>query len=146
MPRIVVFDELADPQRVTSVTGISENEGPWVASGRTDFVISPDLSQLDGIVPRRNWKHSGGLIVEFTQAEKDTRDAAEAAANDLSTREGAKSGLEGFGSQSLLMRAFADIIKDEINALRALHSLPDRTLAQLRSAIDGRIDGGTVDS
>ena len=154
MPRIVVFDELSTPQRVTGVTGPSASLAKY--EGRTDVVINPDLSALvtlDGnfeitayLVPRNDWKHDTGSIVTMTAGEISARDAAQAAAHDLSTREGAKNGLLGFQSQSLLMRAFADIIKDEINILRALHSLPDRTLTQLRSAMDSRVDGGTVDS
>lgn len=38
-----------------------------------------------------------------------------------------------------LMIAFADIVKGEINTLRAQHSLGDRTLAQLKTAIINRI-------
>jgi hypothetical protein len=146
MPRIVTFDEAATPQRVLGVTGVSENEGPWNASGRTDFVISPDLSLLIDLVSRRYWKHDSGSIVEYTQAEKDAQDASEAVAHDASVREGAESGLVGFHGDALLLRAFADVIKDEINVLRAQHSLPDRTLAQLKSAINSRINDGTVDS
>ncbi len=153
MPTIVVFAELESPQRVLSVTGASVNEGPWNDSGRTDFVVNPDLSALKGIVPREFWKHDGGLIVEWTQAEKDAKavaDAADQAAQDaarlVSIRTEAAGGLDEFEVNSLLMRAFADIIKDEINTLRALHSLPDRTLAQLRTAITNRVNDGKVDS
>jgi hypothetical protein len=156
MPRIVVFDEGADPQRVTGVTGKSENQGTWDDSGRTDYVVAPDLSLLatftaDGhfdtyIVPRRYWKHVAGNIVEYTQAEKDAQDAAQDAAHDASVRSSAKSGLTGFHSEPMLLRAFADVIKDEINILRAEHSLAARTLQQLRNAIDSRIDSGDVDA
>jgi hypothetical protein len=82
----------------------------------------------------------------MTQAEKDALDAAIAAALDAATRGGAKAELNGFASLPLLLRAFADVVKDEVNILRALHSIPDRTLAQLRTAIDGRIDSGDVDT
>ena len=154
MPRIVIFDELATPQRVVGMTGPSSPLAPYEA--RSDVVINPDLSALATIdgnfeivsytVPRRDWKHEAGAIVTMTAGEIAARDAAQAAAQDLSTRESAKNGLLGFDSRSLLMRAFADIIREELNVLRALHSLPDRTLAQLRNAMGNKVDGGTVDS
>lgn len=140
---IVVFDETATPQKVLQVLA-SANTPDF--TGRTDVVINPDLSALEGIVPVRYWKHSAGLIVEYTTAEKTQQDSDEAAAEDTAVREAAKAGLEGFVENPLLLRALADIIKDEINILRALHGLPDRTLSQLRTAIQNKIDGGTVDS
>lgn len=167
MATVAIFDEGATPQRVLSVL-VSVHTPDY--DTRTDVVINPDLSLLEGIVPIRFWKHVAGAIVEYTQAEKDAQDAAEAAAADLSTREGAKSGLAGFQSQALLLRALADVIKDEINILRgqwvtfqaevaaannlsslkagvaSMPALSDRTLAQLRTAIESRVDGGTVDS
>ncbi len=38
-----------------------------------------------------------------------------------------------------LLRAFAEVIKDEINILRGQHGLADRTLAQLRTAIKNKV-------
>lgn len=38
-----------------------------------------------------------------------------------------------------LLRAFAEVVKDEINILRAQHGLADRTLAQLRTAIRNKV-------
>jgi hypothetical protein len=153
MPRIVVFDEAASPQRVIQVTGSSENEGPWIASGRTDFVSNPDLSALEGLVPLKYWKHEAGAIVEYTQAEKDAQDAADAstAAQDAldaiaASKADATVAMDGTENLAFLMRAFADVVKEEINILRALHSLPDRTLAQLRTAIANKVNSGDVDT
>ncbi|MHC4336256.1 MAG: hypothetical protein ACYSUV_21285 [Planctomycetota bacterium] len=143
MSLVVVFDEGATPERVLDV--VRSAHTPDYAS-RTDVVINPDISAVDGIVAQLYWKHDTGLIVEMTQAEKDALDAAIAAALDAATRGGAKAELNGFASLPLLLRAFADVVKDEVNILRALHSIPDRTLAQLRTAIDGRIDSGDVDT
>lgn len=163
MPRIVIFDEVASPQRVIQITGPSVNEGPYHTSGRTDFVVHPDLSLLatldaDGriatyIVPKKYWKHVAGAIVEYTAGEKTTQDTADAAQDAINEqaqlddiRDRAAVGLDDFEVNSLLLRAFADIVKDEINILRALHSLPDRTLAQLRTSIVNKVNSGDVDS
>jgi hypothetical protein len=153
MPHIIVFDEFATPQKVLSVSGPSVDNGPWEASGRTDFVVvaPPDLLPLAS-VPKRYWKHVAGSIVEYTAAEKTIQDAADAAARAAqvvaeiaATRVNAKNQLAEFAELGLLLRAFADLMKDEINILRALHALPNRTLAQLRTAIDTRVDDGSVD-
>ena len=147
---IVIFDEAASPQRVLRVL-ISVHEVPYLT--RTDAIINADLSALEGIVPRRDWKHESGAIVAWTQAEIDTRTAAEAAAQAaaaaqelVNIRAEAAAGMDNFEVTPLLLRAFADILKDEINQLRALHSLPDRTLAQLRTAITAKVNGGSVDA
>lgn len=150
MANVAIFDELATPQHVTQVL-ISVHTPDY--SSRTDVVINPDLSLLEGIVPRKFWKHEAGAIVEWTQAEKDAKAAADAAAQAaaeaarlVNIRTEAAAGLNEFEVSPLLLRAFADIIKDEFNILRALHGLPDRTLAQLRTAIKNRVNDGTVDS
>ena len=134
-------------------------------------LVNPDLSLLVGIVPFRYWKHDGaGAIVEYTAAEKSTQDTVETLAADLGTRQAGKDGLVGFNGRALLQRAFAAVMKDEFNIVRgwtrdfksavaaannlgdlktavaALPTLPDRNLGQLRTAMDTRIDGGTIDS
>ena len=62
-----------------SVTGPSENQGFWDDSGRTDFLVNPDLSALEGLVPQRYWKVVGTDVVAFSVAEQNAQDAAEAA-------------------------------------------------------------------
>lgn len=87
-----------------------------------------------------------------------------------SQREDAKVKLDSVEPDGKLLRALADIIRDEINILRqwdaafkvevaaasnladlktrvaTLPATPDRTLAQLKTAIQNRIDSGQVDS
>ena len=38
-----------------------------------------------------------------------------------------------------LIEALAEVIKDEINILRAQHGLADRTVGQLATAIEGKL-------
>ena len=45
-----------------------------------------------------------------------------------------------------LIRALAFVVLDEINILRAQHSLADRTPAQLRTAIKAKITAGDADT
>lgn len=42
--------------------------------------------------------------------------------------------------QGRLLKAFAELLVDELNILRALHGLAPRTFAQLRNAIRNKID------
>ena len=81
----------------------------------------------------------------MSQAEKDAIDAAEAAAADTAMRTEAKSPYTNLTARGWMFRALADVIRDEINILRDKHSLPARTLAQLKTAIEARIDNGDVD-
>lgn len=83
--------------------------------------------------------------VEMTQSEKDAVDTAEALAQDTALRNSAKSRTDGMNPEHLAFRAAMDIIKDEINILRALHSLPARNLGQLKTAIKNKIDSKSID-
>lgn len=86
-------------------------------------------------------------VQDVTQAELDTAlatytgdqaniDAATAAAGVASSRDGEKSAYDN----QRLFRALVEVLLDEINALRTIEGLPDRTLAQARTAIQGKID------
>lgn len=114
-------------------------------------------------------KHVSGDVLEMTAGEKAAVDAAQNASFVSQVRIAAKDIIDAFNSISLQQRAFADIVKEEINILRqrdrdrstdvaaaisladlkarwALRSsLTDRTLSQLKTAIKNRIDDGTVD-
>ncbi len=107
--------------------------------------------------------------VEKTAQEKSQADADEVAVSSATTRAGAKAQYIGFLITPLEQRAFADVVKDEINTLRqwtvsfkaevaaatnlanlqsrvaTLPTLNDRTLSQLKTALDNKIDGGGVD-
>jgi hypothetical protein len=138
-------------------------------SGNTDALINPDLSSVAGVAVKY-WKRSGNSVVEMSAGEKASLDTAEATALTLAIRTAAKAMLDSFASDPLFQRALADILKDEINIVRAwtvslkaaiasastlaqvktnvaaLDTLNARTLAQLKTAIQNRIDDGSVDS
>jgi hypothetical protein len=141
MALVVVYDEGASPQSVLEVLPSVHTPD---YEGRTDVLINPDLSPVAG-VPERYWKVVGSAVAEYSQAEKDAQDAADAAALDAAIRASGKQHFDGQIPVGLAMRAFAKIVMDEINILRAQHSLPDRTLEQLKSAIQTAIDNGDVD-
>jgi hypothetical protein len=162
----VIFDEGATPQGVLDVKR-SINADDYL--GRTDVLLNPDLSAVAGEPNDRYWKVVGALVVEMTQPEKDALDAADAAAVDLEIRTAAKGHMDNFEDLGLVLRAEADVIKDEINILRArwnqftadvaaagsladlkvaVAAYPDldpRTLVQLRASIKSRIDSKDAD-
>lgn len=140
MANVVIYDEVT--KRVKQYLK-SVNTPDY--SSRPDVLVNPDVSTLLSIA-LRYWKVVGTLVQEMTQPEKDIVDQEIANARELAIRIGAKAGLDGFGQGSLLLRAFADIIKDEINILRGQHGLPDRTLSQLKTAIKNKVDSGDVDN
>jgi hypothetical protein len=139
--------------------------------GNPDALINPDVSTVQDIVPRKYWQgnRGGNSVLEMSQADKDTYDAWFLSEQDAAVRGSAKDLLNGQDSVPLEQRAFADIAKDENNIIRlwtrdfkdvvaaannltdmkagvaGLPTLADRTLAQLKSAIQNRIDDGTVD-
>ena len=169
MPNWIIYDTaltqntvkqylLSDPHDPTYPVGVNEGS-----------IKDPNVSQVIA-QPMRYWKVVSGSVVLMTAGEQNTVDAAITTANTLAVRAAAKAMLDGFLSSSLFQRAVADIIKDEINSLRGwvvsfkaqvalatnlanlqtrvagLPDMPDRTLAQLKTAIKNRVDDGTVDS
>jgi len=81
----------------------------------------------------------GGSCRNATQPEIDGFAALETADENLMDRDGARALFQTHPRFRKMMIAFADIIKDEINILRAQHALPDRTLAQLQTAMINRM-------
>jgi len=122
---------------------------------RTDVLINPDVSGLQASeIPLSDWKVDAGIVRELTQQEKDDRAAAQAAAAAQAvldqiaySRTQAKSYVDsGLSDIGLIIRALAVTIKDEINILRSEHSLAARTNAQLKTAIQNKIDDESADN
>ena len=166
MATIVVFDPSSTPNKVLQI--ILSASSPDYA-GRTDVLVNPDLSVVAGTL-QKYWKHLAGVITTMTVAEQTAVDAANAAAAIALMRSDGVSLLSTQGGSGIIQRAVTDIMKDELNILRqwmesfkaqtalstnladfktrvsTLPAMPDRTLAQLRTAIVTRINSGTVDT
>jgi len=124
---------------------IGEDE-PFIEQGGVFFQTTPVATYPDGKVckPRRilgTAKILDGTVVRnATQAEIDT--FAQLASDDNRSVE-AMGALEYFKNDPKFRRvitAFASILVDEINILRNAHGLPERTLSQLKTAIENRIN------
>ena len=172
MPSIVIFNTGND-RLINFLTSVNAPD----YQGRPDVLIfdnttTPHEDTVKAFIESRLRKYlkvSGGDVVEMSQVEKDAVDAEIDSAYDLEVRTGAKALTDGFVDLPLLLRAVADIVKDEINLLRqrdrdrstdiaasttlanlktawaARASLTDRTLTQLKTAIKARIDSQTID-
>lgn len=151
---------------------------PYV--GRNDAAIFPDGSGAqDALIlstrftlatkPHKYLIVTGGFVVEMSTTAKAAVDQANIALTSTTVRAGAKALLNGFFSDPILQRAFADVVKDEGNIWRSwltsfkaevssstnlanfqsrvatLPNTPQRTLSQLKTAIEGKIDNGDVD-
>jgi len=94
----------------------------------------------DAGVPTKYVEVSGDTVTEMDQAAKDAVDAAEASAAKSSEISAAKAAYRD--AEEKLIVALALVVLDEINALRThpLLSLSARTPAQLRAAIDAKLD------
>lgn len=99
------------------------------------FWHDPDLSAVADVDPIY-WKETGGVFSEMTLTEKGVKDAQIAAADADRDRRIAKRRIDN----ERMLRAFAEVVMDEINILRGQHGLADRTMSQLVTAIKGKID------
>ena len=81
----------------------------------------------------------GATCRNATQPEIDAFAVAETLDENIMDRDGARDLFQTHPRFRKLMIALSDIIKDEINILRAEHGLPARTLVQLKTAMLNRM-------
>jgi len=118
------------PYSKTLLFSVNEPDYPQV-----DWIWNPDLSAVQGF-DSIYWDITGDSVVLVDQATRDARDAELAAAALTNKRESLKA---RYDTEDLL-KAFADVMIDEINVLRQQHALSDRTAAQLRTALRNKLD------
>ena len=96
-----------------------------------NYISEPDLSAVSGFVSKY-WTITGDVISLLDQAARDAVDAAEDTAqlDEIA---------DELTQTRTITRAFAEVVLDEINLLRAQHSLPARTLTQLRNAVRSKL-------
>lgn len=174
MPSVVIYNQLATPAQVKefriSVDPTSFNGRPDVKI-YTDTTNPTEQSVKDFITGKqlKYLKVSGNSVVDYTQGEKDTLDAATALALLLAQRGGAKDIFDSAVSDGKILKAVVLLLIDELNDLRkwsrdfktetaaatnlsnfqarvaTLPTLADRTAAQARTAIRTKIDNGDAD-
>lgn len=100
-----------------------------------DWIVNPDLSAVAG-QPARYWAITGDVVSLMDQAARDQVDADVAQAATDADRTAEKARL----TTERVLRAFALVVMDEINLLRAQHGLADRTASRLLNAITAKVD------
>jgi hypothetical protein len=115
----------------------------WTVAADPAFPDGTELRPDEGAGPLRTLGYAkimdGGSCRNATQPEIDAFPAALLADENLMDRDGAKDLFQFHPRFRKMMIAFADILKDEINILRAEHALPARTLNQLKTAMLNRM-------
>ena len=103
-----------------------------------DWIINPDLTAVAG-QPTIYWVITGDVVSLASVGEQATIDAALAAAKLTTEKDAAKSQID----VERVVRALVDMLPGEFNILRTLHSLPDRTAAQVNAALKANVDAQT---
>lgn len=110
--------------------------GTWVELTREQF-------QAASAIPPRYREWTGSAVAEMREAEKAAVDAAAQAAMIQQLRADADTGLvTNRDDRSLIIRALARLVLDEVNTLRSEAGLPARTWAQMVTAIRNKIASG----
>lgn len=95
------------------------------------------------VMTSRVW--TGTVIRDATAGELSNFVTAAATDDTLVRRAVAKSMLDASLVNKTLFQALLQVLLEEVNTLRALHSLSNRTLLQAVTAIKTKIDAGTYD-
>ena len=98
---------------------------------QANYIEEPDLSAVLSF-PSKYWKIAGNNILLMSTPERAAVDAAEETARRDSTA-------NELDQLENILRAFALVVLDEFNVLRAQHGLPQRTIAQLKNALRNKL-------
>jgi hypothetical protein len=96
-----------------------------------NYIEEPDMSAVAG-EPSKYWIITGDVITLMDQTARDALDAAE----DTAQLDAISDELD---QARTIMRAFAEVMLDQVNALRADHGRAALTLAQLKTAVRGKL-------
>jgi len=99
-----------------------------------DVIENPDLSAVTGY-PSKYWIVAAAPSTSITLMDAPARAAVDAAELEAA-RNAAVAKIDQVESE---IRALALVLLDEVNTLRAQHSLAARTTAQLRAAIRAKL-------
>ncbi len=122
-----------------SIRDAYDNEDPTYFGTITDPTL-PDGKDL--AIPKIK---DGTTVRNATGPEILTFATAKSTDQTLIDRASAKDTYDLDPVAKKYLKAIVELMLDEINTLRALHSLSDRTLAQAKTAIDNKIDSGNFD-
>lgn len=116
----------------------------------SEWLHNPNMSAVAG-VSRQYWKAPADWEttlgpLEMTQSEKDAVDAAIAAAELDALRADSDAAIdENRDFHSLVIRAVAKVVLDEVNLLREQNSLAPRTWEEMTAAVKNKLTSGEGD-
>ena len=106
-----------------------------------NWIINPDLSSLIE-TDSKYWVIEGDTVRDMTDVEKDVVDADEASATEAAAKIAAKAVIDGADPiMNKTLTAIAEVIQDELQALKNNTPLASRTMDQLKQAAKDKIDG-----
>jgi len=100
-----------------------------IIATQEEYDIASRFTEFDGNVV------VGSRVVAMQQSEIDAINASDALASKLALRQGEKAQYD-----IIHLRALIEIILSEINILRVNDGLSQRTLIQLRNALEAKVD------
>jgi len=120
--------------RITKIIRFSVSDAEYDIA---DVIENPDLSAVENFegnehAPARYITITGDVVTLKDQAARDAVDAAIESDNFDAIA-------DKLDRPTTFERAFAEILIDEFNTLRALHGLAPRTRAQLRAALRNKL-------
>lgn len=127
------------------VLGCSVDPAAYL-NANTDYLgvlINPPTPNGPELVPTKI--HDDGAVRNATPAEIANFEVAEAQDANLQQREQAGALFEDSPMWRKFFKNFLELLIEEFNTLRGLHSLAPRTLQQAIDVIKGKIDTGTND-
>jgi len=120
-----------DPTGMEAKTGEVFKGVDGQAIPNANWARNPDMSAVAG-EPSKYWIITGDDVTLMDQAARDAVDAAaETAQLDSIADE--------LDQTRTIMRAFAEVVLDQVNALRADHGRNALTHAQLKAAVRGKL-------
>ena len=96
-----------------------------------NYIEQPDLSAVTG-QPTKYWIITGDIVTLASIGQQVDIDTDEEAARLNSIA-------DELDQTQTILKAFAEVVLDQLNTLRAFHSLPTATLAQLKSAVRNKL-------
>ena len=120
-----------DPTGMETKTGEVFKGPDGQAVPNANWARNPDMSAVVG-EPSKYWVITGDNVTLMDQAARDAVDAADEEARLDSIAD------ELDQTQSIL-KAFAQVMLDQLNILRVNDGLPAATLAQLKAAVRGKL-------
>lgn len=174
MANVIIFDVLTNRAKEyfanVDPAGFLSQPDALVFTDQTEQKADSVASLLSAVPVKYIKKVGNPQIAEMSEAEKITVELESAFQDVNFSRSSAVNALGLHSPNPILLRALADILKDEINILRGwlvsfkaqsaaatsladfkarvatLPDTPDRTLSQLKTAIINRINSGGVDN